>query len=339
MIARLLFSFSVILLLCTSYRYMPHTAKGETRDSLPPANAIFLADPTLFHYNNTYYLYGTGGKGNRDSGFFVYTSTDMHNWQGPAGATNGYALVKGDAYGSHGFWAPQILHYKDSFYMAYAADEHIAIAVSSNPAGPFRQSFVTSLTGETKQIDPYIFIDEGGKKYLYFVKLTNGNRLFVAELKDDLSDMKQGTVKECFGATQPWENTAAASWPVTEGPAVLKHKGLYYLVYSANDFRNIDYAVGYATSRSPLGPWKKYEGNPILSRHTIGINGSGHGDFVKDGAGALWYVFHTHYNNGQVSPRVTAIVQSRFVSVKGEPDQLVMDSIPFFPVLAQGTLK
>lgn len=322
----------------TTPQLLPSGAKSTTPDSLP-ANAILLADPAMFHYGNTYYLYGTGGKGNKEGGFFVYTSTDMHNWQGPSGATNGYALQKGEAYGTKGFWAPQVLHYKDSFYMAYAANEQIAIAKSSSPAGPFAQHKMDSLSSDTKQIDPYIFIDEDGKKYLYFVKLTNGNRLFVAELKDDLSDIKPETVKECFGATQPWENTANASWPVTEGPAVLKHKGMYYLVYSANDFRNIDYAVGYATSASPTGPWKKYESNPVLSRHTIGFNGSGHGDFVTDAAGAMWYVFHTHYSNSQVSPRATAIVQSRFVEVKGKEDKLVMDGVPFFPVLADSAVK
>lgn len=338
MIVKSTLLLSVTLLLCTSFKHKAPVANQVKADSVP-ANVILLADPTIFNYNNTYYLYGTGGKGNKDSGFLVYTSTDLHNWQGPAGAANGYALLKGDAYGGKGFWAPQILHSKDIFYMAYAADEHIAIAQSSNATGPFKQHIIAALQGDTKQIDPYIFVDNDGKKYLYFVKLTNGNRLFVAELKDDLSDIKPETVTACFGATQPWENTANVAWPVTEGPAVLKHKGLYYLVYSANDFRNIDYAVGYATSSKPNGPWKKYEGNPILSRHTTDINGSGHGDFVTDATGAMWYVFHTHYSNQQVSPRVTAIVQSRFVEVNGAADKLVMDSIPFFAVLAESILK
>lgn len=32
---------------------------------------------------------------------------------------------------------------------------------------------------------------------------------------------------------------------VAEGPFVLKHKGKYYLSYSANDTRSIYYAIGY----------------------------------------------------------------------------------------------
>ena len=85
----------------------------------------------------------------------------------------------------------------------------------------------------------------------------------------------------------------------------------YYLFYSANDFRNPDYAVGYATATSPLGPWKKH-GKPIITRRQIGENGTGHGDLFKDANGNWMYVFHTHNNRNQVGPRRTAVVQLNF---------------------------
>jgi beta-xylosidase len=75
-------------------------------------------------------------------------------------------------------------------------------------------------------------------------------------MKDDLSAIIPETLRECIAATEGWENKANSNWPVAEGPSVLKHNGLYYLFYTANDFRNPDYAVGYATSSNPLGPWK-----------------------------------------------------------------------------------
>ena len=53
---------------------------------------------------------------------------------------------------------------------------------------------------------------------------------------------------------------------MAEGPSVLKKEGIYYLIYSANHFESKNYGVGYATSDSPMGPWKKYEENPILQR-------------------------------------------------------------------------
>ena len=61
-----------------------------------------------------------------------------------------------------------------------------------------------------------------------------------------------------------------------EGPSVLKKNGIYYLIYSANHFESKNYGVGYATSDSPVGPWTKYVGNPILQR-VYELMGTGHG--------------------------------------------------------------
>lgn len=284
-------------------------------------DTIYLADPTIFLNKGTYYLYGTSG----NSGFLVYESADLKNWKGPAGKKNGYALAKGDAFGSKGFWAPQVFKKGQTYYMAYTADEHIAIASSSSPLGPFKQKDLKPVSGAGKQIDPYVFFDTNGKIYLYHVKLQQGNRIFVSELKPDLSDIQPGTARECVTATQPWENTEKTGWPVTEGPTVLKMNGAYYLFYSANDFRNPDYAVGYAVSSSPYGPWKKFERNPILSRGLLNVNGTGHGDFFTDKNGELHYVFHTHHSQNQVSPRATALVDAKLVKNSDGSYEMKMD--------------
>ncbi|RXK62870.1 beta-xylosidase [Lacibacter luteus] len=275
------------------------------------AHTVYFADPCIFHLNGVYYLYGTTDE-NANSGFIVYTSTDLINWKRSA-AQEGYALKKGEAFGQSGFWAPHIFQQRDTFYMAYVADEQIAIAKATSPAGPFTQKTIKQLDAPVKQIDPFVFTDDDGKKYLYHVRLTNGNRIFVAEMEDDLSAIKPATVKECINATEQWENTANAPWPVTEGPTVLKHNGLYYMFYTANDFRNPDYAVGFATATSPYGPWKKYNGGPLISRSLLGINGTGHGDFFTDAQNNLLYVFHTHFSDSSTGPRKTAIIKFSFV--------------------------
>ncbi|QEC79966.1 family 43 glycosylhydrolase [Mucilaginibacter ginsenosidivorax] len=264
-------------------------------------DTIRLADPTIFYDNRTYYLYGTGSP----DGFAVYTSNDLENWK----REDKPALLKSDSYGLKSFWAPQVFKYRGKYYMAYAADEHIAIAVSDSPLGPFTQRVHQPITEPGKQIDPFIFKDADGKLYLYHVRLDKGNRIYVARLKDDLSDIDSSTLMECIHADQGWENTAASGWPVAEGPTVTKINNLYYLFYSANDFRNIDYAVGYATSASPTGPWTKYMGNPILSRKNTGQNGSGHGDLFTTKNGELFYVFHTHSSENGVGQRKTAVVK------------------------------
>ena len=111
-------------------------------------------------------------------------------------------------------------------------------------------------------------------------------------------------------------------WYVAEGPTVFKKNDRYYMLYSANDFRNPDYAVGYATSTSPLGPWKKAEDSPIISRSNTGENGSGHGDLIKNENGELFYVFHTHLSKDEVHPRKTALIKLKFkpTSIEIEPD-------------------
>ena len=266
---------------------------------------INLADPTIFYHDNTYYLYGTN-EGFTDVGFTAFSSTDKLHWKNA-----GTVLKKGDAFGSKGFWAPQVFKYRGKFYMAYVADEQIAIAKSNSPLGPFTQKEKKPIAAPVKIIDPFVFFDKG-KIYLYHVRLEKGNRMYVAEMNDDLQSIKENTATECLHATDDWENTTKADWGVTEGLTVLKGNNLYYLFYSANDFRNPDYAVGYATSNNPTGPWKKFAGNPILSKKQTTMNGTVHGDFFMDEKEELNYVLHAHQSNHVVGPRRTAIIQGKF---------------------------
>lgn len=272
---------------------------------------VFQADPTIFQYNGTYYLYGTNDK-DPNQGFKVYSSSNLVDWSGPGGAgANGFALLKSETFGAQGFWAPQVWYEDGLFYMAYTADENIAIATSTSPMGPFRQQNKQPVVKDGKQIDPFVFIDEDGKKYLFHVKLNNGNSIYVAELENDYSGIKSATLKQCIQATEQWENTQNSSVPIIEGPTVIKMEQKYYLFYSANDFRNPDYAVGCAVADNIYGPWKKIENLPLLSKMNTKWAGSGHGDLFQDKNG--WhYVFHTHNSNTTVIPRRTAVTPVSF---------------------------
>lgn len=270
------------------------------KDSTP----LLLADPTIFAHEGKYYAYGTNGA-NADTGIPVYTSTDLVHW-----TDKGFALKKEDAFGDRGFWAPQVFRYMKKFYMAYTANESIAIAVSDRPEGPFRQQLREPLPSSSKQIDPFVFFDKG-KIYLYHVRLDSGNRIFVGRLKDDLSALVPGTLKECIHAEAGWENTQNVPWPVAEGPTMIKRNGRYYLFYSCNDFRNIDYAVGIAVSETPEGPFRRIAQNPVISRHNTGANGSGHGDVLFSG-GKWYYVFHIHFDEKKVGPRKTVLMEMKW---------------------------
>ncbi len=270
---------------------------------------IVLADPAILCEGDTYYLSGTYSS----DGFLLYTSTDLVHWT----QSQNLALTKGQSFGTGSFWAPQFFKHNGKFYMAYAANEEIAIASSDKPEGPYTQNTIAQIPSSTKQIDPFVFFDTDGKKYLYHVRLTNGNRIFVAEINDDFQSIKEETLKECFGASDgTWEDSQNSTWNVSEGPTVIKDDGIYYLLYSCNDYRNMDYGVTYAYSTKPTGPWKKCP-YPFISRHNTGISGSGHGDIFFDKNGSMWYVFHVWNSNTVVQNRRTAIVP---LSMTDDPD-------------------
>lgn len=218
-------------------------------------------------YNNKYYAYGTGGT-TKGEGSACFSSDDLKNWK-----REGQALSAADSYGKWGFWAPEVYYIesKKKFYMFYSVEEHICVATSDSPVGPFRQE-VKQPVWEEKSIDTSLFIDDDGTPYLYFVRFTDGNVIWVARMTDDLMKIKTETLSQCVKAEAPWELLQAK---VAEGPSVLKKNGTYYLIYSANHYQNKGYGVGYATSKSPMGPWIKYSKNPLLQ----GVGGHGIGRY------------------------------------------------------------
>jgi beta-xylosidase len=284
----------------------------EVRTVAQEKQELFFADPTIYVENGQYYLTGTGGQRQGPPGFSILVSNDLKSWTSPAGANDSTCmlLTKGDhTFGSRGFWAPQLFKAEDSYYLTYTADEQTVLACSESLPGPYRQKTVRPIDASGKNIDSFIFKDDDGKYYLYHVRLNNGNYLWVAEFDPGKGDIRPETLTKCFDQTEPWEATPNyESAPIMEGPTVLKLKNTYYLFYSANHFLNIDYAVGYAVSDSPYGPWIKQKDSPILHRSTVGENGSGHGDFFEGTDGRLYYVYHVHFGPNQVSPRRTRIV-------------------------------
>jgi GH43 family beta-xylosidase len=273
---------------------------------------VYFGDPFILNDGGTYYMYGTSN----DDGFEVFKSTDRVHWTGPCGAVNGLALHKDDVYGDNRFWAPEIYKIGTKYYMYYSTEEHIAVAVSNSPLGPFKQDRQVPLL-ETKAIDSHLFIDSDGKKYLYYVAFTNGNVIWMCELNDDLLTIKPNTIKECFGRSQPWEfSTKEPVGTVNEGPFVLKQGKLYYMVYSANHYASPDYGIGYAVSKSPTGPWAKYEGNPIF-QSPDSLSGVGHCSFFKDNAGQLQMVYHSHFSQQKIHPRKVSINAVSFEKQKG----------------------
>ena len=68
------------------------------------------------------------------------------------------------------------------------------------------------------------------------------------------------------------------------------------MMYSANFFGGQNYAVGYAVSDNPLGPFVKAENNPVLEKNTENggdVTGTGHNMMFRSKDGKKMYtVYH-----------------------------------------------
>lgn len=290
----------------TSYKnlkvssYIP-VDKGKTY-----TNAVLggCADPDILYYDGVYYMYSTNDYG-ADNGIKVFTSTDLTNW-----TDRGYALSKDDVYGDKWFWAPDLIEKDGKFYMYYAANEHLSVATSDSPLGPFTQTPEERVPmHDTKEIDAHVFKDDDGQYYIYFVRFPDGNCIYGAKLNPDMKTIDESTLTRLISPTESWETDMAK---VTEGPFMLKKDGVYYLTYSGSHFQSICYGSGYATSTSPLGTYTKYENNPIMQSNSL-VHGAGHHCITESPDGKeMFIVYHCHKDLSTVGPRSLCIDRIQF---------------------------
>lgn len=283
---------------------------------------VFFGDPFIMLHEGTYYAYGTADQ----EGIAVYTSDDLLTWRAASGKR--LALHKADSWGDRWFWAPEVYAVNGRFYMYYSADEHICVATSDSPLGPFVQEVKKPMIEGEKCIDNSLFIDDDGTPYLYFDRFNDGLNIWVAALEEDLIAVKHETMRPCIHVSQEWETV----WPrVNEGPFVIKHKGLYYMTYSANSYESPFYGIGVAMAGHPAGPWTKYEGNPIFQKPGD-LVGVGHSAMFTDKEGTLRMVFHSHHDGTAIHPRIMHITTVSFMEKDGA-DSMVIDKNYFTPEL------
>lgn len=264
------------------------------------------ADPDILYYNGTYYLYCTTPTQEGNSGIKVYTSTDLVHW-----TDQGFAFFKGDGWGNSKFWAPDIIERGGVFYMYYAADEHLCAATSNSPLGPFKQDVYEPMHEYIREIDAHAFCDEKSDKYyLYFVRFTAGNVIWGVELNDDMKSIKEETLTQISRANQGWDEDLMR---VNEGPYMLVRDGKYYMTYSGSHFESVNYGVGYAVADSPLGPFTKYESNPIMQSNSL-VHGAGHHCVAASPDGKeLFMVYHCHHSLIATDPRRLCIDRMEFI--------------------------
>ncbi|MCK5863434.1 MAG: glycoside hydrolase family 43 protein, partial [Candidatus Hydrogenedentes bacterium] len=283
-----------------------------------------VADPVIYYEAGTYYLYGTWDVDSL-TGIAVHTSRDLVHWQ-----WQGFAFRKTETtHGQRNFWGAEVIKHGEEYLLYYCASPNredtlplnmaIYVAKGKSPLGPFKEwkAPLYAANESDEAIDQNFFLDEDGTPWLYFVRVTRmHNEIWVAKLSQDLGAF-EGEPTLCIrseaGAwdSRPWEGHRVA-----EGPLVFKRNGVYCLEYTGNHFLDPDYAIGFATADTPRGPWKRYDGNPVLSRSDK-VFGPGNACIVPSPDGTEEFiVYHIHQSPRTPQPRYLAIDRIR---IKAEP--------------------
>ena len=236
----------------------------------PYVGTLGIGDPAVIHHGGKYYLYPTGDNHSYD----VYISNDLVYW------SKGPKVFQSS---ERGVWAPDVFFSNDDnmFYLYYTVNGRIGVAAADRPDGVFRDRGPLISNG----IDAHLFRDDDGQYFLYYARYPDF-AIFVQPMESPVR--KKGAPVELISPTEAWEKKDV---PVTEAPWMIRHQGVYYLLYSGGSADSEDYAIGYANSKHPMGPFTKYSGNPII-RKGDGILGPGHPSVVRDQAGKLWMVYH-----------------------------------------------
>jgi GH43 family beta-xylosidase len=278
--------------------------KNSERFYRNPLGVTNIGDPFIIKgTDEKYYCYATSSH----LGFKVWSSSDLTNWQ-----EEGLAYTAGsNSFGKSEYWAPEVVEYEGKYYMYYTArwkendSLRIGVAISDTLTGPFEDvSNKPMFDFGYAAIDGNVLIDDDGRKYFYYSRDCSENivdgrhesHIYAAELNDDMVSLK-GEAVQLTEPDQDWEKAADEGYYWNEGPVVFRKNNLYYLMYSTNFFASKAYSVGYATSTSPLGPFKKYENNPVLSAEVPGVSGPGHNNiFISPDGKEMFTVYHTHTN-------------------------------------------
>ncbi len=284
---------------------------------------VKLGDPyVLLASDNKYYMYGTDETGKLE-GFGAYSSEDLINWkfegQVYKGNTDDSWTLRNfwapEVYERNGKF--YMFFSADWKYNPNNEGENfkIGVAVSDKPTGPFVDLSDKPLFDPGYPIIDANVLEYNGKSYLYYSRCCYKHPVesevadwareinLYQEIEEswvygvEISNDFTSVIGEPIVLLQPptkksdqqaeWESRSVTTGEVnrrwTEGSFAFVQNNQIYMMYSANFFGGQHYAVGYAISNNPLGPFKKADNNPVLQKNIDQggiVTGTGHNSVV-----------------------------------------------------------
>ena len=245
-------------------------------------NPIFpgwYADPELHIFAGRYYLYPTySAEYDKQTFFEAWSSSDLTDWRNE-GRILDFADVPWST--NRAAWAPSAIERGGRYYFYFSAGDGAGLgaAVADHPAGPFRDALGRPLVSHyphgAQPIDAHAFLDDDGQAYLYF---GGWRHAVVVRLNEDMVSL-DGDFQEITPDGY------------VEGPFMLKRRGIYYLMWSEGGWTDSSYAVAYAKSDSPLGPFPRV-GRVLENNPAVGLGAGHHSALCYPGTDDWYIAYH-----------------------------------------------
>ena len=213
-------------------------------------------------------------------------TADMKHWK----ITENIFASKGEgdevSYSDTRLSAPDAMERDGKFFLYYCMNqpkEVEGVATSRSPTGPFTDARPLDVGG-FEQIDPSVFIDDDGQAYYLWGQF----EAKMAKLKPDMTTIDTSTIVS--GVVNEKEHH------FHEGAFLFKRNGTYYLLYADMSRANRPTCIGYATAKSPFGPYT-YGGVIVDNDNCDPANWNNHGSVAE--FKGQWYVFYhraTHHS-------------------------------------------
>lgn len=305
-------SFKTLLLAAAAAAAIPASALELDGGPVLPTN---FPDPFVLTHGSRFYAYATNANGSNVPMAF---STDLQTWNllavpgNPDAFHDAMPTLPGWAAGGR-TWAPEVMRVGNNFILYFTAHHRgrdqqcIGAATSRDPRGPFVPQGTEPLVCQHAlggTIDANPFRDADGQLYLYF--------------KNDGNHPSARRATELWGQKLAPDGLSLVGEPVSlvrndagweghliEAPFMVRRGEHYVMFFSANDFawqphqRLSNYATGYATCTTALGPCTDAAANPILAsrRRPVCLSGPGH-PAVFEANGRQYMAFHAWATRG-----------------------------------------
>ncbi len=278
----------------------------------PPG--LNIADPTTRVWKDgKLYVYGSRDESLKyycSYDHWVLSTSDMINWEYTPNAFASKGPYDQIPFNDNILYAPDIANKNGTYYLYYCQPGGIeGVATSTSPKGPFTNAKEIYLKN-LNQIDPAVFMDDDGQAYYIWGQF----QAKIAKLKPNMTEIDTTTIVDNL--------VTEKEHFFHEGGYMVKRNGIYYFVYAHMGRKGMPTCIAYATSKSPLGPFK-YGGVIVDNDGCDPENWNNHGSIVE--FKGQWYVFYHRTTNGCKNSR-KACVEPIFFNEDGSIDEVEMTS-------------